>query len=212
MVGSMGRLAMITEVSFKVFPKTEASTTLRFGPGPIDEVCGTMSSLCRSPLAFDAIDVFADRSMSVRISGSPDGLQARVARLRKAVGGDSCDLLDGDEADRCWRDPSTRDPEAGDQVFRVPVTLTTLPGLDTALRSLGVKPRHSLAGNVTWLAWPESRPVTQLADALSELGLTGQGFDGPAGNRIVGRRKSNVFGDRVADAIDPRRIFQEVAT
>lgn len=212
MVGSMGRLGMITEVSFKVFPKPESSTTLRFGPGPIDGICETISSLCRGPLDFDAVDVFADRSMSVRMSGAPGGLEARATRLRKVVGGDRCDLLEQEEADTCWRDPSTQNAEGGDHIFRVPVTLTALPDLDAAVRSLGVEPRHSLAGNVTWLAWPESKPVDELADALAGLGLTGQAFDGPAGSRIIGRQESNAFGDRVVKAIDPHGVFQEVRT
>jgi glycolate oxidase FAD binding subunit len=209
MVGSMGRLGAITEVSFKVFPKPESSVTLRFGPRPIDGICATISSLCRGPLALDAIDIFPDSSMSVRISGDSGGLEARAARLRDAVGGNHCDLLDDDEAETYWRDPSAKGSDDGDLMFRVPVTLTTLPGLDAAARELGIRPRHSLAGNVTWLAWPDSEPVSQLSGALSRLGLTAQGFDGPAGNRILGRQKSNAFADRVASAIDPNLVFQK---
>lgn len=210
MVGSMGRLGVITEVSFKVFPEAESSVTLRFGPEPVEENCARISSLCHGPLTPDAIDLFADGSMLVRISGESGGLEARAARMREAVGGGRSDLLNGDEAEICWGDPSTPEMDGGHQIFRVPVTLATLPGLDFAVRRLGIRPRHSLAGNVSWLAWPESQPITGLVDALRELGLTGQGFDGPPEERILGRQPGNAFADRVTHAIDPHRHFQEV--
>ena len=208
MVGSMGRLGLITEVSFKVFPKPESSVTLRFGPKLAGEACSTISSLCRGPIALDALDVFADGSMGVRIGGADAGLVSRASRLREAVGNGPCDLLEGDEAENCWEDPSVAGIGDHDDVFRIPMTLPKLPETDAALRRLGIRPRHSLAGNVTWLAWPRSEPTAKLADTLSGLGLTAQGFDGPAGNRVIGRRPDNAFADRVAGAIDPRRTFQ----
>ncbi|MCV4861198.1 hypothetical protein OFB63_34635, partial [Escherichia coli] len=57
MVGSLGRLGVLTEVAFKVFPFPQATVTLKVTFGSLEAALEALLRLARSPLEFYALDL-----------------------------------------------------------------------------------------------------------------------------------------------------------
>ena len=85
LVGSMGRLGAIVQLSLKVFPRPRATTTLVFDLGGTEAALDAMARLGRGPLDLDALDLDPPARLLVRLGGDPDALPARAARLAETV-------------------------------------------------------------------------------------------------------------------------------
>jgi len=210
MVGSMGRLGVLVQVSLKVFPRPRATTTLVFDLGSTDRALGALAGLARGPLALDALDLHPPGRVLVRLGGSPEALQARAARLAAAA--DPADApperLDaGDEAalwretaELAWMPPDTR-------ALRIGLTARAVIPLQAALTAAGAFARYSLGANVAWVAWPEAEPLGRLDTALRELGLTGMALTGPPAPDLLGAGGGGPFAARIRRALDPHGRF-----
>jgi glycolate oxidase FAD binding subunit len=88
MVGSYGRLGILTEVTLKVFPQPIAFATLTFQCQSIGECVSLSQSLQSKPLPICALDFALDDSqerylLHVRFAGPADALNSVVARARE---------------------------------------------------------------------------------------------------------------------------------
>ena len=79
MVGALGTLGLITEISLKVLPKPAAETTLQF---ELDEAAAIekMNQWAGQPLPLSATSWHTD-SLTLRLSGAASAVQAAQARL-----------------------------------------------------------------------------------------------------------------------------------
>jgi glycolate oxidase FAD binding subunit len=93
MVGALGTLGVLLEISLKVLPKPAKEITLCFEM-PADKAIATMNSWGAQPLPLSATCQAGD-TLYVRLSGSELGLQAARAKL----GGKALD-----KSDEFWRD------------------------------------------------------------------------------------------------------------
>jgi glycolate oxidase FAD binding subunit len=209
LVGSMGRLGAIVQVSLKVFPRPRATTTLVVDLGSTEAALDAMAQLGRGPLDLDALDLEPPARLLARLGGDPEALPARAARLAGAVPAAARELGAEDDA-ALWHDaaelawvPSTS------RVVRAALTARSVPALEAALAAAGARARYSLGANVAWIAWPEERPLAGLDAALGDLGLAGVVLTGDPDGPLLGRPQGGAFARRVRAALDPHARFLE---
>ncbi len=216
-VGSLGMLGALVEVSFKVFPRPEATLTVRHALPTLDAALAALRRLYLAPLDVEAFELTVDEdetALWVRLGGLGHVLAARAERVRALIGGgellgsglDSADpapLRSGDASSEAayWRGLSELAwVPAGWQLVKVPLTLRRIPALDTAVAALPARRRYSAGGNVAWIATPA--PVEAVHNVLVAQGLAGLVVLGPAGPPLIGQQTGVSFGARVRGAMD----------
>lgn len=207
LVGSRGRLGIIVDATFKVFPKPEAYATLQVHLPELTRALDLLPRLTNCPYDINAIDIVAsppDRGVTllVRVGGLEAGLPQRMARIR-ALCGDG-DVITGQAEMEIWRTAREFTWIAADEcVVKVPLTPSDIPALDACVRE--VKRRYSVGGNVAWLAAARHHDFDA---ALRALGLPGLTLLGSAdGDPRIGAHADNPFADRVKRALDPLNKF-----
>ena len=202
LVGSMGRLGVLTELTLKVLPAPEATATVAFSPGSLDQALDAIARVGRGPVEADAVDLDADGRLLVRLAGRAGPLPARTQRLVDLVG------LPAQRADGAvWADARELVWAPADAALvRVGLTAPAVAALDAALD--GAPRRLSIGANVAWIAWPADRPIAVLDERLAAQGLTGMVLRG-APARLIGARRGGAFAARVRAALDPDGRFPE---
>ena len=209
MVGSAGRLGVITEISCKVFPRPGATATLAFPHETLEAAVKTIGTLARGPVAADAIELEPSGRVIVRLAGQAKLQDGRAKRVEGAVGA-SAERLGDDEAAALWRSLAELSwAPPGSLVVRVPVTPALVPSLDAVLD--GAERRYSIAANLAWIAWPPEAPAADLGALLAGMRLTGAPVLGPAAPALIGHPTGGAFADRVRGALDPDGRFEAVA-
>jgi glycolate oxidase FAD binding subunit len=200
-VGSAGSLGVLTDVCFKVFPMPETYHTLVARFAALPAAVAALQTLTAAPLDIHALDIAVDESgaaLEVRVGGLRDGMDARMNRVRAAVG--AGDVLQGDAESAHWRGVREFAWIAADaDVAKIPLTPARIAVLDVHLR--GAR-RYSVGGNVAWAAAHDG-----LDDALRTLGLRGRVFRGAHTGRALGVSPDNPFARRVRQALDPNQKF-----
>jgi len=207
MVGSLGRLGVIVELSLKVFPRPEATATVRFPTAGLGAGLEAVAALARGPIPVSALDLAADGAVSARIGGSAELIEARAARLARALAPAGEHLVDDaahwDEARRfAWVGPDAR-------LVVVPLASRRLLALDAELDRHGAERRYGLAANVAWIAWPAAQPLSELSGLLAGHALSGVALTGaPLGQPLLGESAlGGAFARRLTAALDPAGVF-----
>jgi len=210
MVGSAGRLGVIVQASFKVFPRPEATATLRVDLETLPAALEAIATLGRGPVAFEAVDLEPPGRLLLRLGGAEAALPGRLARVEGLVGAGG-ERLEGSADAALWDDAAElRWVPDGFRVVKVAVTARRVPGLEGALASAGARARYSLGANVAWVAWPDDRPPAELGAALAACGLRGLVLTGAPGPVQLGGTGGGAFAERVRGALDPHARFLEV--
>lgn len=219
MVGSLGRLGILAELTFKVFPQPAAFTTLQLSYATLPAALDALRCLAAAPLDLDALDLLpavADEPVTlwVRLGGLADALPPRVVRLRTFLNDrapEMVGLLEWSEVGAADLWAAARDfawVPVGWNLLKIPITAARIPLLEDELAGRAVVRRYSVAGNLAWLAWPED-PAT-LHGLLASLGLSALVLWGPPGQPLLGKRAAEPFARRVKQALDPANRFGEV--
>lgn len=219
MVGSLGRLGVLAELTFKVFPQPAAYTTLQLGYDTLAAALDALRTLAAAPLDLDALDLLpatADEPVTlwVRLGGLADALPPRVVRLRTFL----TDRVSETKTLVEWSNVAAADLWAGARDFawvppgwnllKIPITAARIPLLEEQLAGREAARRYSVAGNMAWLGWPEDPAA--LHDLLASLGLSALVLWGPPGRPLLGKRAGEAFARRVKHALDPVNRFGEV--
>jgi glycolate oxidase FAD binding subunit len=198
MVGSMGRLGVLVELTFKVFPAPRGRRTIRVACDDLPDAITCMTALGRLPLELEALELAPPDTIMIRIGGDEAAVDSHAARVGDATGRAfevypedeytgglhvddvSADTVSADDVSAAEAEPSFWRSqrefgwiEEGQCLIRVPLTLREVIRLDCALERLGVPRRYGVAGNVAWLGWPVDRPIADLD--LAGLGLADLG-------------------------------------
>jgi glycolate oxidase FAD binding subunit len=219
MVGSLGRLGVLAELTFKVFPQPAAYTTLQLSYPTLAAAVDALRILAAAPLDLDALDLLPATgdeppTLWVRLGGLADALPPRVVRLRTFFADrvpETTGLVewsDGAAAD-LWA--AARDfawVPVGWSLLKIPITPARIVLLEEQLAGREAVRRYSVAGNLAWLAWPEDPAA--LHDLLASLGLAALVLWGPPGRPLLGKRAGEPFARRVKQALDPTNRFGEV--
>jgi glycolate oxidase FAD binding subunit len=210
LIGSAGRLGVLVQLSFKVFPRPEATTTLQVDLGSTDAALGAMATLGRGPLDLDALDLEPPGRLILRLGGARETLASRAARLESSLDAPAERLDEAADAQE-WRHAAELGwVPAGSTLVKVGLTARRVPGLEAVLGDAGGRARYSLGANVAWVAWPAERPRAELDSALRSLELAGLVLSGPPGRVLLGRAAAGAFAARVRTALDPHGRFLEL--
>lgn len=209
MVGSLGNLGVLVELTFKVFPLPSARVSIQLAFASMEEAVEVLRRVYISPLDMDALDLVPEEdgraSLWLRLAGLPEALAQRSDHVRELLGGG--ELREGEAEEGFWTEarefswvPATW------TLVKVPLTPARISIVES-LRGAFPLRRYSAAGNVGWLASAESPQA--LDRALGGAGLSGLAIFGPPGKVRLGVRTGEEFERRVKSVFDPAGKFGE---
>ena len=208
MVGSIGRLGVLVELSFKVFPKPPAQVTAILDLPRTADALEALASIAGSGLPAVALDLIAPTRVAARFAGASERLATQLASL---TGHRPQTCLAGEDDARAWREAAELDLVApGELLIRVALTLRRAHSLIRLVERAGGRVRVSLAGNAAWIAWPASASLEELDRGFEALDATGLVLTGAPDRIVLGKSGHSVFADRVGAALDPDRRFVSV--
>ncbi|MDE0100104.1 MAG: FAD-binding protein [Truepera sp.] len=209
MVGSAGCLGVLVEVTFKVFPKPAAASTLRLEATSFTEAVERMTVLAASSFELNCLELEPPVTLWLRLAGLAEALPARLERLEEAVG-PLGEPLRGEADARVWREAREFAWAPADHsLVKVPVNPSRLGALEEAVGALGtpVPRRYGVGGNVAYLAWPQDLPEEGLETLLGGTGLSAMAIRGAWSRPLLGRLPGGAFAERVARILDPEGKF-----
>jgi glycolate oxidase len=203
LVGSLGRLGVIVELSLKILPAPPAWGTLRADAGELEAALDAATRLGAAGLDLEALDLETPGVLWVRLVGPSEGLERRLARAEKALGIAAERLLGADEAEPwsmarelAWAPP-------GAHLAKLALTPGRVPELEAALAPTGAMRRYSAGCNLCWVAWPADRPASALDSAARELAVSGVWLTGSPASPLLGVADGGTFATRVRRGLDP---------
>lgn len=206
MVGSMGRLGVITELTFKVFPAPRAWCSVRVTCRDVADAVACMVHLVGRPLDLEALDLEPPATLLIRVAGDEASLAAHARRV-----GDTTkrphEVIPAEEDADYWRaQRAFHWLPAEHFLIKVPLTLRSLAHLDGVAERQDLVRRYSVAGNVAWLAWPVARALGEL-DLAGLTGLVARGPSLHGASPFVGALQNSAapFARSVKNALDPRQ-------
>ncbi len=205
MVGSCGRLGVVAEVTFKVFPSPTVRATVRVETGDIVAGLSLMTAIQRQPFDLEAIDLAPPGLLTLRIGGAAEAIEVRAAALADALGRNA-HILRGDDDAAVWREARELTwADRGSALVRVPMAAGRVRALDEVLAAHDSSRRYAVAGNLAWIAWrPE---LSQLDDILRRQALVGQVLIGETPRAFIGAASPNTFEERLRSVMDPDARF-----
>jgi glycolate oxidase FAD binding subunit len=213
MVGSIGRLGVIVQVSCKVFPTAPASVTLEFACERTDRALAAVTALARGRVELDALEVFPGGRVFARLTGRADTLAARCARVVELAGAEARPYQGEDER-TLWHEAREFGwLKDGGTLVRVGLSLRQVRELETAVASSAPEAavRFGIAGTVAWIGLPAGAELDALDSCLRALGLPGMVLLGAPDRPLLGPSVSGgPFGARIVRALDPHSRFLEL--
>jgi glycolate oxidase FAD binding subunit len=201
MVGSCGRLGVVAELTFKVFPAPAEHATVRVDAGDLASALSLMATVQRARFDLEAIDLMPPGVLTLRLGGATEAINARADALRQAVG-DDARIITGEDDAALWREARDLSWAPADAaLIRVPLSLPQVRALDDELGEDEVARRYAVAGNLAWIAWPRS--IEPLDTVLRQHGLVGQVLTGAHGTPFIGATAPNSFEQRLRSVLDP---------
>ncbi len=211
MVGSIGRLGIMLELSLKVFPRAPETVTLTCELGDTEAAAEAALALMRSPIHLDALDIAAGGRLLARVAGRSGEVEARAERLAGVLPGPPVRLR-GDDERELWRQvwSSVTETDA-DTLVRATSSLPGAAGLVAALAATAEASVHyTLGATAAWIRWPRAAPIDRLDALLAQRGLAGMVLIGSPERPLIGHQGGGVFAERIARAIDPDSRFLEL--
>jgi glycolate oxidase FAD binding subunit len=211
MVGSVGRLGVMAQLSFKVFPTPAATLTLEFQLHQTERAVAAATALARQPVELAALDIGPGGRLLTRLGGRADTLDSRAARVAGTLGIAPIRHQAEREA-ALWRE--VRELEwvpAGATLVRVGLSIRSVPALEGELaRISGADVRFAIGGTAAWISLPDGASLDDLDACLKRLGLAGMVLFGAPDRPLIGAASGGAFGARVTRALDPDSRFLEI--
>lgn len=198
-VGSLGRLGILTELTFKVFPRPPAFATVAADFGSLSDLLSALHAVTGSAIDLHAVDFAPAQeawTLWVRIGGLLAALQERARALQSLISTAAPAsarsqaraersrrapkiLLDREDDDHWQSAVSMSWLPRGADLVRVPLTPQRVTAMEGALAACpAAARRYSVGGNLLWLGWPSGGAAAPNGkDPVS--GRRGAGQDGP---------------------------------
>ena len=204
--GSMGRLGILTELSFKVFPEPQYYVTLQSQLDSLEEAMQILPRLKGFDL--EGVELDSTLQLSLRLGYQQPTMAARQQALESLIG-KSLHLTLGEEESAVWQDLKSfswlRNHRCLFKVATHPVSAFRL------IRSLDQQTWQFHLGNggkVLYLACWEAANIESLETSLNDQGLTGLQLKGPVvSHPLLGKNTSLSFVSRLQKALDPSGVF-----
>ena len=200
LVGSLGRYAIMTELTFKVFPDVPRFRSLGFQYATLDDALNAIYFINQSPYELDALDLLPHENrwtLLARLAGYDETLPLRIERFSAAMARDTAPIHIDEPAESA----SLWDPLAdlaGAPLVKVVLAPRQIPGFDALVA--GNARRYGVGGNIAWLA---TEDIKQLDAALRSCALTGLCLRGVVESAVIGAPVENVLAARVKQVLDP---------
>jgi glycolate oxidase FAD binding subunit len=201
MAGSLGRLGILTELAFKVFPLPKATATLQIPFPGLEAALEALYKLAGSPIELYALDLEAPATLVLRLGGLPEALPARLERLQLFLS-KSGEVLQGEGEAQYWRNLNPLNLGGG-YLVKVALTARQIPALEKAPGS--APRRYMSAGNLLYLAWNDA--LERLEALLRSQNLSGLVLKGATPRPQIGIDLAHALGRKVTAALDPQGRF-----
>ncbi len=210
MVGSLGGLGIMVELSFKVFPRPQAYATWHRSFGSLEEALQIMKRASMAQIPLEALDLQVQNpgfTLWLRIGGLSSVLPFRISRLLEIIG--EGHMLEDVDDEQYW--DQVREfswVPAGHSLVKVALTPKSIPALEAYLEGKPILRRYAAGGQAAWIALDDSPRL--LDPELKDRGLSGLVIWGPPGFPRLGELRGTSFLRRVKVSLDPAFRFTEV--
>ncbi|HEY1856143.1 glycolate oxidase subunit GlcE [Acidocella sp.] len=165
--GSFGTLAVMTEITFKVLPRSEATGTVVLDGLDAKAAVAALSAGLGSPFSVTgAAYLPAARQALLRIEDFESSVSYRCRALATQLGG--AKILGTEESQDLWRD--IRDCKMlppGDALWRVSAPPSAGPGVLDAVAAYGVSGFLDWGGGLIWLSGPADQTTHEAVCAAA---------------------------------------------
>lgn len=196
MVGSLGRLGVITELAFKVFPQPPATASYSLEHSSFTQALQTLYQLANSPFEFYALDLEPTGRVVLQMGGPAQSLAARAKNLERFLGRLLSPLSNPLEYWQSGRELSFAN---GMALVKVALTASQAQNLEAVMPP--TPRRYHAAANLLYLGWPN--PLNDLHLLLQQQGLAGLVLRGDCQSALIGVNLMQAFGVRIKAALDP---------
>jgi glycolate oxidase FAD binding subunit len=200
MVGSRGKFGVMTELTFKVFPRPDVFSTLLLKHSTLDGAVNCMTDLARQPLDLICLDLIPSaNTVAIRIGGMSTSIAQRVTRIREAVGVNT-DELSGEDEIRYWsRVNEFKWLHSNDRLLKIPIAPSQLPHAERILSGFDepISRRYSVGGNVLWLGWPYGESTVKLEGMCLQLTANALPLTGSWSDEVIGVPHGSEFEKRL---------------
>ncbi len=203
LVGSLGSLGFMLELTFKVFPQAPARGTLICRSQDLDTACRQMHAVRTGPCELDSLCLVpADEGydLYVRLAGTADLLPRRLAQVAQTVTGECRTVL----ADAALWDRLDHIPPPGQYHWRVPIVPNRIRDLEAFLRNMQWTRRYGVGGNLLWLDGPDPAAVNEF---LLRFDLGALGLQGAQSPLVAGVYTVPFLLQKVKGVMDPHNRF-----
>jgi len=205
MVGAQGRFGIMTELTFKVFPRPKVMVTLNLRCGDTDAAVNVLGLIAMGPWDLISLEMSPPDNVWVRLGGLPDALETKLQRFVDALP-EGCEIQRYDDDDSIWS--RVKEFEwAGDQcsLAKLAITPGRIRNLERYFCSLSspTARRYGCGGNVLYLGFSGAGDLAapELA-SLPAVVLRGE-------MSAIAPAESNLFLDRLCSVFDPQQKFTD---
>jgi glycolate oxidase FAD binding subunit len=222
MVGSLGRMGVMIDITFKVFPKMESFVTFTHQYNQVEDALETLWKFSSVQLDLEAVELTiysGTIQLQARIGGSGSTIQKRSELLRGFMG--NGEMITGTEEELIWTQYRELKWVPGNYyLVKVPMTPSRISQFEASVNShpsfQDSLRQYSSGGQVAWIAFPGGFPeVMEISNThLSQFSFSGLIIQAPEGvtlsNPILGTQTGKLFTQRIKSALDPDNRFLEV--
>jgi glycolate oxidase len=210
LVGSLGSLGALVEITCKVFPRPERYASLCAHFKNMTEALNILVQLTNKQLDIFGLELLPKNhgvDLLIRLGGLSESFPPRLDRLLTFTG--NGDVFERENEEKLWEDAREFNwVPNGHILFKVPMTLLRIPVFDSAVNRFGALRRYSAGCNLAWLAWDGS--IDDLQEILLDQGLSALAIQGNVEHPRLGVRTGYNFIRRVKQALDPEGRWLEV--
>ena len=212
LVGSLGKYAIMTELTFKVFPDVPRFRSLGFVYEKLEEALSAIYFINQGVYELDALDLaprpsvtpinrgkkYGNWKLLARLAGFDDTLPQRVERFTAGMTSntETIHVEELDDSAALWNPLAEL---SGEYLVKVVIPPKQLPAFDALIAH--DRRRYSIGGNIAWAATDD---IAQLDTALNECGLTGLCLRGAVDSAVIGVPIDNALAERVKQVLDPQ--------
>ncbi|MCZ6673771.1 MAG: FAD-binding protein, partial [Verrucomicrobia bacterium] len=209
--GSLGRLSILTELSFKVFPEPQTYVTLQTRVESAKEALQIMPTLKGFDL--EGVELDSKHQLSLRLGYQEPTMETRKRALESLIGNTLTMILGENEPELWQRIKRFAWLEPESCLFK---TVTHPESALKMIESIGTKDwkTHLTNGGKTlYFEVDSSADIEFLETLLTEHKLTGLQLKGPVPSHpLIGNKASLKFVSRVQKALDPKGVFQSFSS
>ena len=212
LVGSLGRFGLISELTFKVFPKPPALLTVAIRCETDVDAVDRISKAAASRWELDAIEYRVNEKTIYLRLGGPEKVNNSIRQDIESKWGSDVSRLDAEVSANLWRSLGELSWIDGDDdsahVIKIPTTPDQFLLLSGSFAEIqGIDMHLSVAGATTWLRCRGDACVSRVRDQLNTSRLTGLCVGGPSDSPWIGHRDVSSMESRIKEAMDPTHKF-----